>query len=102
MRRLARVGSLALALLLMFFGYSIAASGFRTVAQRSAISAGFAAYGWLWIVAGPAMFAAGAWMLAGRGRSRAPFWMGGMAALAMGGSLIAGVLSYVIPCSGPD
>jgi hypothetical protein len=68
----------------------------------SSISAAYAAFGVLWIVAGPVMLACGLWALGTLGRSRIPLWIGGAATALSGGSLIAGVLSYVVPCSGPS
>jgi len=95
------VSTLVLASLMLLFGYLIAASGYRTLGNWTIIGPGLAAYALLWFVAGPAMFAGGLWVLGSLGHNRVPLWIGGVAALASGVSLIAGVLTYVIPCSGP-
>jgi|SRR5215472_13015295 len=95
-------GKILLALLMLLFGYLIAASGYRTVGDWSSIGAAYAAIGVLWIVAGPAMFAAGLWVLGSLGRHRIPLWIGGVAAVLLGSSLVGGILTYVIPCSGPS
>ena len=95
-------GSVALAVLFVGFGYLVAVSGFRTVGSWSSISAAFAAYGVFWIVAGPSMIASGAWVLASLGRNRMALGISGTTAILAGASLIAGVLTYVVPCSGPD
>jgi hypothetical protein len=47
------------------------------------------------------MFIAGLWVLASRGRHRMPLWMGGLSAVLAGAVLVVGVLTYVVPCSGP-
>ncbi len=87
---------------MLLFGYLIATAGYRGIRQWSSISPGYAAYSLLWVVAGPAMVVAGLWVLASIGRHRIPLWIGGTAAVLSGSSLVAGVLTYVIPCSGPS
>jgi hypothetical protein len=95
-------GTFVLAVLMLLFGYAITSSGYRVLDSWTTIGSGFAAYGLLWIVAGPAMLAGGLWVFGSLGRNRIPLWIGGVAALLSGSSLIAGVLTYVIPCSGPS
>lgn len=95
-------GAFVLAALMLVFGYLIAGAGYRTLQKWPSISAAYAACGVLWVVAGPAMLVAGVWVLASVGRRRIPLWIGGVAAVLSGGSLIAGVLTSVIPCSGPS
>ncbi len=97
-----KTGTVVLVALMLLFGYLIAAAGYQTLRKWPSISAAYAACGLLWIVAGPAMLAGGLWVLGSLGRSQVPLWIGGIAALLSGGSLIAGVLTYVIPCSGPS
>jgi hypothetical protein len=86
----------------LLFGYAMAEAGYRNLASWSTISAGFAAIALVWLLAGPTMFGGGLWLLASQGRSRPPLWVGGIAALLAGTSLVAGVLTYVVPCSGPS
>lgn len=85
----------------IFFGFLISRAGYSTLREWRAIGAAYAACGVLWILSGPAMFAGGAWVLASLGRRAAPLWMAGAASVVAGGVLVAGVLTYVIPCSGP-
>jgi len=94
-------GAMLLAGLMLLFGYLIAAAGYQTLQKWPSISASYATYGVLWVVAGPAMLAGGLWVLGTLGRKQMPLWAGGIASVLSGGSLIAGVLTYVIPCSGP-
>ena len=61
-----------------------------------------AAVGIVWIVAGPVMFLAGLGAAVTLGRSRIPMLAGGLAAVLAGIVVIVGVLTYVIPCSGPS
>jgi hypothetical protein len=88
--------------LLLAFGFLAAAAGYQTIRKWPSIGAAYAAYGLLWIVAGPAMFASGLWLLRSLVPSRVPLWIGGGAALLCGASLIVGVLTYVVPCTGPS
>ena len=103
MRKFGRTAAtLVLACLMLLFGYLLAVAGYQSLRLWSSISAAYAACGVLWLVAGPTMLAGGVWVLGSFGRNRVPFRIGGIAALLSGVSLIAGVLSYVIPCSGPS
>jgi hypothetical protein len=94
--------SVALAAIWLFFGYAISKSGYRVFSEWSSIGATYAAIGALWLLTGPAMFGAGLWLLGSLGRHGIPLWLGGAAGILAGVSLIVGVLTYVIPCSGPD
>ena len=91
-----------LAAVMLPFGYLIAAAGYQTLGRWSAISTAYAACGALWVVTGMAMMGAGLWVLGSLGRNQIPLWIGGVGAVLSGGSLIAGVVSNVIPCSGPS
>lgn len=94
--------SVALAAIWLFFGYAISKSGYRVFSEWSSIGATYAAIGVLWLLTGPAMFGAGLWLLGSLGRHRIPLWLGGAAGILAGVSLVVGVLTYVVPCSGPD
>lgn len=87
---------------LIFFGFEVSAGGYRIIGQWRSVTAALAGCGVLWILAGPAMFVAGWWVLASLGRHRIPLWMGGTAAVVAGSLLLAGVLAHVVPCSGPS
>ena len=95
-------GAIVVAAVMVFFGYTLSVAGLQTVRQWSYISVAYAACGVTWLVAGPAMFVAGLWVLGSLGRHRIPLWVGGAAAVLSGAVLVAGVLTYVIPCSGPS
>ena len=97
-----RVGALVLAAVMLVFGCLVAVGGWKALENSASISPAFIGIAILWLVAGPAMLGGGMWLAASLGRSRAPLWIGGVAAVLSGGSLIAGVLTYVIPCSGPS
>jgi hypothetical protein len=94
--------ALAVAAVMMFFGYAMFASGYRILHEWSSISPAYAGVGVLWFLAGPGMFGAGLWVLGSLGRHRIPLWIGGTAAILAGVVLIVGVLTYVVPCSGPS
>ncbi len=95
------LGTIVLGALMLLFGCLIASTGYHALRMWPFISAAFAAYGVLWAITGLAMLVGGLWALGCFGRSRVPFWIGGVGALFSGGSLIAGILTHVIPCSGP-
>ena len=90
------------ALMLVLFGILICVGARQVLGQWMQISVAYSAIGVLWGVAGPAMVVAGVWALSSLGRRPVPLWIGGAAAALAGGSLVAGVLTYVIPCSGPS
>ncbi len=94
--------SIAIAAIWLLFGYAISGSGYRVLGEWSSIGTAYAAVGSLWLLTGPAMFGAGLWLLGSLGRHRFPLWLGGAAGILAGGSLVVGVLTYVVPCSGPD
>jgi hypothetical protein len=84
------------------FGFVMFHEGYRTVRQWSSIGVAYALCGLIWTLAGPAMMAAGVWVLGSLGRHRLPLWIGGAAAVLSGAVLVTGVLTHVIPCSGPS
>ncbi len=94
--------SIAIAAVWLLFGYAISGAGYRVLGEWSSIGTAYAAVGSLWLLTGPAMFGAGLWLLGSLGRHRVPLWLGGTAGILAGISLIVGVLTYVVPCSGPD
>jgi hypothetical protein len=94
--------SIVIAAIWLFFGYAISEAGYRVLSKWSSIGTAYAAVGALWVLAGPAMFGAGLWLLGSLGRHRIPLWLGAAAGILAGGSLVVGVLTYVVPCSGPS
>jgi membrane protease YdiL (CAAX protease family) len=96
------VVSIAIVAIWLFFGYAISRAGFQVLLKWSSIGAAYAAVGALWSLAGPVMFGAGLWVLGSLGRHRMPLWLGGTAGVLAGAALVVGVLTYVVPCSGPS
>jgi hypothetical protein len=94
--------SIAVGAIWLLFGYAISESGYQVLRRWSSIGTAYAAVGSLWLLTGPAMFVAGLWLLGSLGRHRIPFWLGGAAGILAGASLVVGVLTYVVPCSGPS
>jgi hypothetical protein len=90
------------AAVMIFFGFLVGRGGYSTIREWRSVGTALAAFGVLWILAGLAMFVAGWWVLGTLGRQRIPLWMGGTAAVVAGASLVVGVLTHVVPCSGPS
>ena len=91
-----------LALLMVLFGILILVRVPQTLRTWQHFSVPYATIWALWFVAAPAMLIAGVWAVASLGRKPAPLWIAGTAAALIGASSIAGVLTDVIPCSGPS
>ncbi len=99
---LLRIAGLLSGVLLLCFGAIISLGGFRIASQWKAISPIYAGIGVLWAAAGIVMLACAAGVFATGGRHRLGLWAGGAGAGVAGLSLIIGVLTYVVPCSGPS
>jgi membrane protease YdiL (CAAX protease family) len=98
-----RIGLAVLAgAVMIFFGFVVGRGGYLIIREWRSVGTALAACGVLWILAGLAMFVAGWWVLGTLGRQRIPFRMGGAAAVVAGASLVVGVLTHVVPCSGPS
>lgn len=97
-----RAATVLCAVLLLLFGSLMAKSGFRTLGQWHRISGLLVAIGVLWIVLGILMLAAGTAAVLYKGKGRLPLWAGSAGAALAGFTIIAGVLTYVIPCAGPS
>lgn len=91
-----------LGLILAVFGFLITLAGYNTLREWPAISLLHALCGVVWILAGPLMLAGSMWILGSLGRHRIPLWGTGAAAIVAGTVLIAGVLTHIVPCSGPS
>jgi hypothetical protein len=87
---------------MILFGLFISSVAYSIIGQWHSVSPAYAACAVAWIVAGPAMFVAGWWVLGSGGRQRIPLQVGGLAAVVAGVALVAGVLAHVVPCSGPS
>jgi len=94
--------ALLVATVMLVFGFLVFLAGRQIIGEWRYIGAALAGCGVLWILAGPAMFGAGCWEVGSVGRARIPRWVGGAAAVAAGSVLVAGVLTHVVPCSGPS
>ena len=70
--------------------------------EWSVISAAYAACGVAWIVGGVAMTGGGLGVLGSLGTRRTPLWVGALGSVLAGASLVIGVLTGVVPCSGPS
>jgi len=86
----------------IFFGFLVSTMGYSTLREWRSIGAGLLTCGALWALAGPIMFVAGLWVLLTLGRRSTPLWLAGAASIVAGGMLVVGVLTHVIPCSGPS
>ena len=100
--RLLRVVGLLCAALMLLFGYVIGMAGYRVIGKWGQISRPYAGIGVLWMIAGLVMLASALGLLLSAGRDRVPLLAGSVSAVAAGTSLIAGVLTYVVPCAGPS
>ena len=90
------------ALFMAFFGFLISMAGYSVIREWHSIRLAYAAFGITWILAGPLMFVAGCWLVISAGRKVTPWWMGGAACTVAGSALVLGVLTHVVPCSGPS
>jgi len=86
----------------IFFGFLVSRAGFSTLREWRSIGAGLLTCGALWLLAGPIMFVAGWWVLVTFGGRATPLWLAGEASVVAGGALVVGVLTHVVPCSGPS
>jgi hypothetical protein len=90
------------AVMAIFFGFLISKVGYTTLREWSSIGAGYSACGVPWALAGPTMFVAGCWVLLTLGRRATPLWLAGAGSIVAGGAVVVGVLTHVVPCSGPS
>ena len=95
------VVAIAVTVGLLMFGFVVLFAGRDTVREWASIGSALRTYGLLWVLAGAVMIVTGLWVLGSLGRHRIPLLVGGAAAALAGGVLVVGVLTYVIPCSGP-
>jgi len=95
------VVAVAVAAGLLMFGFVVLFAGRDTVREWTSIGSALRACGLLWILAGAVMIVTGLWVLGSLGRHRIPLLVGGAATALAGMVLLVGVLTYVIPCSGP-
>ncbi len=95
-------GAMLSAIALILIGSVLVLLGVTYVLEWSALSAGLAACGVVWIVAGPAAVICGLWIIFSVGRHRLPLLIGGGGVFASGIVLVLGVMTKVIPCAGPS
>ncbi len=94
--------ALGVSAVMIFLGYALSGAGYRVLREWHSVGPAFAAIGIFWLIVGPVMFGAGLWVLGSLGRHRIPFCIAGYSAALAGIVLIVGVLSYIVPCSGPS
>jgi hypothetical protein len=94
--------SVLLGVVIAFLGFLILNNARALAFGNLPIGAAFRAINVAWLITGAGMLAGGARMLGSRGTSHLALWIAGAASAASGVILIAGVLTYVIPCSGPS
>lgn len=87
---------------MLLFSFVLGQAGYRILGLWPSISILYAACAAVWLLAAPILAVCGLWNLVALGRNRIPLRLGGGAAVAAGFVLVAGVLTYVIPCAGPD
>lgn len=96
-----RAGRVIAGVVLLLLGYVTTVAGLRVLREWSAVSSALAVLGLLWTFTGIAMFASAIWLILPFGRQRLPLVVGGGGGLLSGAILIVGVLTHVVPCSGP-
>lgn len=84
------------------FGFSVIRMGHRVVLEWSRISTAYASCGVVWILGGVAMLVGGLWALGSSGRRAIPLWTAALGSILAGSTLVVGVLTSVVPCSGPS
>ncbi|HWR52345.1 MAG TPA: hypothetical protein VN428_14630 [Bryobacteraceae bacterium] len=101
-RPLLRIAGLLCAVLMLLFGAIVSRGGYRVALQWREVSAPYSAIAVVWIAAGAVMLTAALAIFLSGARQRLPLWAGGVGAVAAGSALVAGVLTYVVPCAGPS
>ncbi len=99
---LLRVIAFVCAVAMLFLGYAMGRSGVNVLSRWRAISLPFAGIGLLWTIAALVLVTAALGIFISRAQQRLPLWAGGAALTVTGASIVIGVLTYVIPCSGPS
>jgi hypothetical protein len=94
--------SALLGVVIALLGFSLLRSGQQVVLEWPSISVAYAACGISWIIGAAAMIMGGLWVLGSLGRHRIALWAGALGSVLAGASLVIGVLTYVVPCSGPS
>jgi hypothetical protein len=94
--------SVLLGVVIAFLGFLILNNARALAFGNLPISATFRVINVAWLITGAGMLAGGVWMLGTRGTSRVALWIAGATSAASGVILITGVLTYVIPCTGPS
>jgi hypothetical protein len=88
-------------IVLLLLAYITTGAGLPVLLEWSAISFALAVLALLLTFSGIAIFISGVWLILPFGRQMFPLAMGGCGGLLWGALLIAGVLTHVVPCSGP-
>lgn len=96
-----RFRAVFMALLMGYLGIALFMLGYPRLRDWQVLQAPFALCVLIWVISGPIIVAAALWILLTSGRRRASLWIGGIAAAVDGTTLVAGVLTHVVPCAGP-
>ena len=70
------------------------------LSEWQSVRAAYAAVGVLWAASAVVMLVCGVWLVVAKQRAL-PLWIGSSAIIVAGTVLIVGILTSVIPCSGP-
>ncbi len=84
---------------MILFGLLAASGGIGQIPRWAAFATGTQAAFAIFVLAGAALAAAGVWLLVAP--RRGPAWAGAASAVAVGATLLVGVTTGAIPCSGP-
>jgi hypothetical protein len=93
--------SAGLGMMAALLGLGVFNNGLRIAREWPSISSAYAACAVAWMIAGPAMIIGGLWALGSLGRHKTSLWLAAAGSMLSGVLVIVGVLSSVIPCSGP-
>lgn len=93
--------SFGMVLVFLICSFVIWSASRNILPEWPSVSTAYAAVGVLWAVSAVVMFACGVWLIFSKQRAL-PLWIGSSAIMAAGAVLIVGILTSVIPCSGPD
>ena len=93
--------ALVLTIPLLFFGILMFLGGWLDFSDWKSESAALIALDLGFLATGLTTVVAALWILASLGRKALPVRIAALSAIAAGTLMLAGTLSYVLPCSGP-
>jgi hypothetical protein len=95
-------GRVIMGAILLLLGYGTIGAGIEVLREWSSIRSVYLMLGFLWMLSGTAILVAAVWLITCLGSRRLPFAIGGSGILMSGTGEICGLLTHVVPCSGPD